>query len=194
MSDSKFNMAGLHSVSSESRQATLQFGVWNGKYQLTIFKQGENKPTSISIPPHIRVMIMKMLQETIKAAPGARFPLIKKEFVQADRKYVVDYTLIIGKDENGVIYIDIKKQDSAPEKFPLRGDKSVERSGDPEGDGPRSVYAGETLLDFMKNVWNVASLLTRLNMPSPGAQRSGGNGNRPPAPTNTAVAVDDDVF
>lgn len=198
MAENTYNLNGLYKLRSESGQSTLQFNCFNGTTSLAIFK-GEfgsgNKPISIVINPIARKMLIDVLGEVMKGAPGAKQPIIFKKWNPDTKKREVVNIICPGKDENNVIYIEIKNGNGAPEKFPLKGDKNLEKSAEVDSDGTRSKYETEALLSFMRVHWETASLLSRFNMTpmSYGGKKGGGNYNAPQA-TAAMDSGDDSLY
>lgn len=193
-----FSTNGVMKLRSEGNDATLQFGAYAGNSTLTIFKgdfNSGNRPTSITVNPITRKMMIECLQEVIKGAPGSKYPIIQRKWNNDTKTREILNVLCFGKDENGVIYLEIKSGASAPLKFPMRGDKNIERSGETDSDSGRSKHEAEALLNFMRLGWEMITLVgSRFNMPAPSNQKfskGGGGGKAPAAPPSTAVSDDD---
>lgn len=194
-----FNTNGVFKLRSESNQATLQFGAYAGSTNMTIFKgdfNSGNKPASIMINPTARKMLIDALSEVIKAAPGARFPLIFKKWNNDTKTREVTNMISVGKDDNGVMYIEVKTGASAPEKYPIRGDKNIERSGEVDTDSSRSKHEAEALLNFMRLSWDMLSIVSRFNMPTQGSKfaKGGNSGGAKPAPAASTAVADDEWY
>jgi len=199
MAENTYNLNGLYKLRSESGQSTLQFNCFNGNTSLAVFR-GEfgsgNKPTSITINAVARKMLIDIMTEVLKGAPGSKQPLIFKKWNNDIKKREVANILTVGKDENNVIYIEVKAGNNAPEKFPLKGDKNLERSAEVDSDGSRSKTEAEALLAFMRIHWETASLLSRFNMTpmSYGGKKGGGNNYSAPQATAAMDSGDDSIY
>ena len=198
-SNLNFNLKNLYTIKSESTKSSVQFAVYGGNTQISIFT-GEfgsgTKPVNITINPILRGMMINSLKEVMKGAPGSRIPLLLKKWDQDARTYKVVNIICFGKDDNNVIYLEIKNDSFAPEKYPIRGIKSIERSGEVDNEGIRSKYEADALLNFMQLSWDTASMLSRFNMPVRTFSKNG-SGYKPNSdnnykPTSAPTAVKDD--
>ena len=198
--EGQFNTTRLYTLRSESNQSTLSFSAYNGTPQLAIFK-GEYvagaRPDSIMVSAIVRKMLIECFTECIKAAPGAKFPIILRKWNNEKKTRDIANVLTPGKDDNGVFFLEIKVGNGAPEKFPLRGDKNIERSGEMESDSNRSKHEVEALLMFLKQEWPQAAMMTRFGMQNP----KGKGGQQKPAQrpasqdySTSTSASEDDIY
>lgn len=198
MPEAQFNTNKLYNLRSESNQSTLAFSAFAGGTQIAVFKGDYTpgtRPTSIMISPIVRKMLIECFTECIKAAPGAKFPIIMKKWNNEKKTREINNVLIPGKDENGVFFLEVKSGNSAPEKFPLRGDKNLERSGEMESDSIRSKHEVEALIMFMKQEWPNAAMMTRFGLQN--QNKGGGKPQGKPQQTdysNQSSAMEDDIY
>lgn len=199
MPEAAFNTSKLYNLRSESNQSTLAFSAFAGGTQISIFKGDYtpgSRPTSIMISPTVRKMLIECFTECIKAAPGAKFPIIMKKWNNEKKTREINNVLIPGKDENGVFFLEVKTGNGAPEKFPLRGDKNIERSGEMDSDSGRSKHEVEALIMFMKQEWPTSALMTRFGLQN--QQKGGGKPQGKPQGSSDysaqSAAMDDDIY
>jgi len=198
MPEVPFNTSKLYNLRSESNQSTLSFSAFNGTPQISIFKtdfvQGQ-RPISIMVNPIVRKMLIESFTECIKAAPGAKFPIIIKKWNNEKKTREINHVLIPGKDDNGVFFLEIKSGTNPPEKFPIRGDKNIEKSGEMESDSARSKHEVEALIMFLRTEYPMAAMMTRFGMQNPGK-----GGQRPQSKpqqvdySTQSAATEDDIY
>lgn len=167
MSDLQFNSNNLYRLRSESGQTTANISVFNGKCEIAIFKGkpgqgGGGRPDKIPLDATTRKFLMESITECIKAAPGAKFPIILKTWNNETRTREISHIITVGKDDLSVFYIDLKIGNSASEKYTLRGNRNVEKSGEVDSDGSRSKHEVECLLFFLRTELPMASMVSRL--------------------------------
>lgn len=200
MPEAQFNTSKLYTLRSESGQSTAQFGAYNGMTQISIFKTefvSGNRPISIMINSIVRKMLIECFTECIKAAPGAKFPIIIKKWNNEKKTREINSVLIPGKDDNGVFFLDIKSGNNPPEKFPIRGDKNIEKSGEMESDSTRSKHEIEALIMFLRTEYPIAAMMTRFGMQNPGKpgqKPQGGKPQQTPDYSNQTTASEDDIY
>lgn len=178
MSEAKFNMSRIYpDIKSESGQSRLTFGVYGGNLSIAIWGQAGGKPkANVNVHPDLRIMLAETLIEIQKAAPGAKMPIVIKEYDKNGNPpgMKIKTVVSIGKSDNGVVYIEVAPTGDAPEKFPLRGSKNFEMSSAENNDQTRSKRSTTALINFIRNEWAHAAMLSRYGVQD---QRRNGGGN-----------------
>lgn len=198
MSENVFNMSGLYSLKSESKGETISFGAFNGAKTISVFRSNGQKGSNIQVSNEFFVIICDTIADVLKGAPNAAFPIRRFKFDMQNKKKVLDSVLTIGKDSNGIFYIEFKDGDNAPLKFPFLGSKYIEAG--PDGDGDRSFRAFKGFSIFVTREWGIAPFFTRNNLQKFGQNSNKGNSSKPSSGSSNSyssganMASEDDLY
>lgn len=194
MADNVFNMSSLYSIKSESKGETMSFGAYNGSKTLSIFRTNGQKGSNVQINNELYTILCDMVQEALKGAPNAAFPIRRYKFDPQTKKKVLDLVLTVGKDGNGIYYLEFKDGDNAPLKFPFLGSKYIEAGAD--GDGDRSFRAFKGFHIFLIREWTGAAFFTRNNLQKfgQGNQNRGNSSSNNYSSSNANMASEDEIY
>lgn len=196
-----FNPNGVRKFRSASGQSELHFGAWNGNTTLTIFQgkgRGE-RPKSIVIANETRLAMGEVMQALLTAAPGAKTSIILSKWdaqAQPRPTYKRDCTIILGKDEHGIIFIEVVFEGQAPELFPIKGNSAVEISSEDNSPTVRSRRSAKELCRFIMSSWEIVAIKCRTVQPPRGgsnASKSSGGSSAPSTPPAQQTAADDSL-
>lgn len=190
-----FNMSSLFSLKSESKGETLSFGAYNGSKTLSVFRSNGQKGSNLQVNNELYTILCDMVTEALKGAPNAAFPIRRFKFDMQTKKKVLDLVITVGKDGNGIYYIEFKDADNAPLKFPFLGSKYIEAGAD--GDGDRSFRAFKGFQIFLVREWPNAPFFTRNNMQKfgqGGNSRGNSSGNNNNYSSNANMSSEDDIY
>lgn len=170
-----FNMSGLFSLKSESKGETMSFGAYNGSRTISIFRSNGQKGSNLPVNGELYVLLCDIISDAAKGGPNAAFPIRRFKFDVQTKKRVLDLVITVGKDSNGIFYIEFKDIDNAPIKFPFIGSKYLESGAD--GDSDRSFRAFKAFQIFVTREWINSAHLTRNNLQQRGGNRNNNNNN-----------------
>ena len=168
-----FNMGNLFTVASESKNERITFGAYNGSLNFIINRSDGVKFSSKRVSPEYYMCIRDGVAEVMKGIPGAVFPIVQNKWDNNNKKYMVDSVFTVGKDTNGIFYLEFKEGDFAPVKFPFMGSKALEFNG-VTSDSERSHRAFRAFNHFINVVWPNSAFFTRNNLQT---YKNGNNNN-----------------
>jgi len=149
-------------LSSDSGKGFMQIGAAEKKGRIAIFiggyVPGKGPDVTIPLDPDARQIIRDNFKKTLSVGPNGKYPIRirvpkKREGGGYGKPEYDQYTLIFGRNEHGIFYIEFTG-DGAPERFILRGTKNVECTGDTNDDASRSKVAADSLMHYMTLVWD----------------------------------------
>ncbi len=192
-----FNMGSLFTVVSESKNERITFGAYNGALNFIVNRSDGVKFTSKRVSPEYYTCIKDAITEVMKGVPGAAFPIITNKWDNTSRKYVIDCVFTIGKDTNGIFYLEFKEGDFAPVKFPFVGSKVIDFNG-VSSDSEKSHRVFRAFNHFVNVIWPTSSFLTRNNLQTfkpgnnqnPKSSKSTNYNNY----SNNTTASEDDIY
>ena len=187
-----FNMGGVFKISSESRNETMDFGAYNGSMNIRIWRNGGGQNgTTVRVSAEYYTCIRDAINDTMKGVPGAAFPIITLKWDPNTKKKDIQNTLIIGKDTNGIFYVEFKEPDFAPLKFPLLGNKNLDFGGVTD-DASRSSRMFKAFATFVNQQWPISTYFTRNNLVKPGQKGNGVGGGYGTSPAQSSISASED--
>ena len=153
---------------------SLSLQIWGGKLGFNIFA---NKQTiwKKNATPDIFILFKKSLVGILSAQPGSRRAITISDWDDNAKKPVPGSTMVIGKDDRNVIYIEIQFKDrgnAKSVKFDLLSSPMVSVGSEPMSPADRSSTRAEGLIDWLTYYYPAASVLTSRKF-----KRGGGGGN-----------------
>lgn len=165
---------------------SMTFNVFNGRPGLSIFA-GKARLFSQSFNLHSLCMLKKELKQVRDGQPGTTRTLIFQKWIPEEKKYNTQGSLIIGKDDKNVYYLELQFQNNGNHKsirFNFRSPAGVVSSTDDSNPSISSAIALEAfimwLTDFVPYLMNVTGKPFERNSRGGGQSYGGGsssNGN-----------------
>lgn len=193
MSSAQFKFDGLiPSLRADGTDGQLTVGEYKGYISLTVFA---NNSMALRIPINKFAwgIIRKSMNLVQKIQNGTRFVALNaNEYDQNTRKQTFKHSVIFGKTEDGIIYIELKGKDNAPIKFLYKLPAMLTYGADPVSDTVRSSDAFEIWKYSWENDIPGMMRLARLNWVSPGrggGGRQNNNNNQP-----SSGSSDNDIY
>ena len=178
---------------------TLSFRVWMGHCMLAI--NGANRGAKAIFSKVLRedevFMIGKYMQDLIKDEPGKEISLVYNSYNRQEKKRVLDYILILKKDEKKVYHVIIKSNGQTFD-FPILGSTSFSFGTGAIPNDERSYTAQCYLIQYLKTTLPVQVSLS--SFPSEnqggygGGQHSGYSGQSDFQSSKRNLPSDDDIF
>ena len=194
---SKFNFGTLISINADGADANLNLTEFNAGLSLAIFAN-KRLALSINIDQPLYTIFKKMLVDLKKATNGSKTPLLINKWDRDPNgkggKWVKDKTIIFGRTDDGIFFLEIKDANNAPFKFLFKSGLKYQIGSDPSDDATRSALA----LESFYNIWTTAHqvyLLAKLNhvpFKRNGGNSYGGNNNRPGNSGPSTKELEDD--
>ena len=165
-------------------QEELTIAIYNGRLGFTIFgPPGKPATWRESIGMDFAVLLEQLLKNVLAGQPGFKVPLIFQKFDPATKKNNVTSTLIIGKDEKQICYIEVQFQSNGSNRtvrFNLKSPGTI-TTGESFNDAARSANRVRTLIYMINNILPVAGVLSDKKQERPaggggGYNRGGGGG------------------
>ena len=189
------SFSGLFSLNSDSKECQLSFNTFNGGMRIAVFR-GKGRPDpNISVDPSLRLTILKICSQVIKAQPGYKMFLNLFSWNPQTKKREESCTITIGIDENSVFYIEVRAANQAPAMFPFKGNRMMEVGTDNQNNGQRSLVHFEAFIDFVKNQWPVATLLSKTSIGTQVKSKSSGSNASTGSSSNySSAGSEDDIY
>lgn len=168
------------SLSSDNKEFTLTVNIWNGNAAWTMHaKERRGKPViSLPIPLQHGAAHGASLKKVLAMGPGTSTTRIAQSFVREERKVVRHGTIVFGRDDKNMCYIEIGSTEQPPVRFTLRQTLAWTT----EGSDPNqiAVEGSQDVCRFLAGLLTdqlvILSVLSRNKLESFGNQNGGGNG------------------
>ena len=158
------SFSGLFNVNSDSKDCQLSFSTYNGGMKIAVFR-GKGRPDpNIAVDASLRNTLIKICSQVIKAQPGYKMYINLFGWNPQTKKREETGTITIGIDENAIFYIEVRSPNQPPAMFPFKGSRLFEVGTDNQTAATRSMTHFETLIDFMKNQWPIALILSKTSV------------------------------
>lgn len=194
------SLSGLFTINSDSKECQLTFNAYNGGLRMAVFR-GKGRPDpNISVDPSFRMTLIDVCTQVLKAQPGYKMFINLFGWNPQTKKREETGTITIGIDENSIFYIEIRAANQAPAMFPLKGSRLFEVGTDSMTNGARSMTHFKALIDFMKNQWPVALLMsktsigTQVKSKASGSNFSSNNNSSSNSGSSYSAGSEDDIY
>ena len=187
------SIGGLFTVYSDSKECSLSCGTYNGGMRLAVFR-GKGRPDpNIAVDASFRMTILKICAQVIKAQPGYKMFINLFGWNPQTKKREETGTITIGIDENSIFYIEVRAANQAPAMFPFKGNRMFEVGTDSTNAGQRSMVHFEAFIDFVKNQWPYAAIMSKTSVGTQVKSKA----SSAPATSSSSYASsssDDDIY
>ena len=159
MSALKFNLGNQYVLFSEGTDARLNIGSFRGRSYATVF-QAKNKQLSFMVDKELRYHFCKTLEMIKKASPETRIPIIISKFNPQIKKRETLVTIVFGKNEKQIIYIEINSPTSHNFTFAFKASKNIAVGSTPMGDAESTQIAVDLFINYLRVQLPMSELLT----------------------------------
>lgn len=181
LDDKKFALYGQASEGGKG-PPKLSFSVFRGNPAIIVFpndpNDSESKPIRAAMDLFSWGSFVSAVQNAITSEPGTQYRIANKK--GPPQKVFVETTTVIGKDDEGVIYISVLAKDRAKKRFdimPNRYTELLSADGNPMDRGQASQIFAAGFIDVLNNTVQ-HYCRERYEPPQQGGNRGGGGGNR----------------
>ncbi len=159
----------------------LKVGVFGGKMDMAVFAGKGGAPVWKHMLTFDQVVMFKRaLEKVLASQAGFKHPLVVQQWNRDEKKFEVRGTIIIGKNDKQVVFIEIQFNANGNHKsllFEMRAAASLSSGVDPMSDGDKSVVRANALLWWIDHYLPTAMLLSaRKFKPQGGGGGYGGGG------------------
>ena len=172
-------------ISQKAADGAEEFiiSVWNGKLQIAVGNGSPGAPIwKQSFAGEGLSILVRTLKSVSQAQPGTKKSLIFQKYDPDQKKNVVDSTIVIGKDDKQLFFIEAQfRANGAPKsiRFTLKAGNTIS-TGEDFNDQARSSARLAYIIDYLEKTVPTAMLLSgRKFEGAPGGQKSGGGYNKP---------------
>lgn len=182
LNDKKYKLFGKR---TETGAAALSFDVFRGNISITVFtndpQDPEKKPIRCAIGPLIGFKsLVSMVHEATQAAPGYSKQL--ELLTGPPNKTFVDTSIVVGRDNDGIVYIGVRKKGRPSKKFDLTTDvyyNLIDGQGNPLSPGDTSAIWARGFIDAIDSIVSAQAVETYASYdPAQNQKRGQGGGNR----------------
>ena len=155
-----------------------KLNIWNGRVDLAVFGGNGGAPIFKKALSYDGIVILrKRLKDIQSAQPGTRQPIVFQSWDTEAKKFNTDGTLIIGKDDKQVVFLEFQFSNNGNPKcivFDAKCPTSVSTGIEPMSDSAKSAVRVEAMLMWLDSYIHNAMLLTARKYTPQGGNRSGG--------------------
>lgn len=149
-----------------NKDISMTLSVYVGSLCMNIFKSGLNRPVRLQFPRSGCVLLKDALQSALNGQPGQKVEMDIKKFNRDSRRSEKAGSIVIGLDEESMIYIGVIEPTIPPSKFIIRASSDMEVSSSIT-DSEKSILGARTLIEQLSTDIPMAMMLTSLkNQPS----------------------------
>jgi uncharacterized membrane protein YgcG len=157
----------------------LNIGVFNGKLSLTIFSgQGAPPVWKQSLSLDATYLFKKLLRTVLASQPGTKKSFTFTRFDQNTKKSVLDSSLVVGKDDKQVFFLEAQfTANGSPRtlRFLLKSPAGVS-TGEDYNDAARSTNRLGVIIEYIDQYLPLAALFTARKAEFQGGGNRGGGG------------------
>lgn len=155
-------------INDSDNATTLNIGIWNGKVDLAVWSKnrdsGQRGPLmKDAMGWDAQTMLRQLIGKIIEAQPNTKYPLLIQSWDDDNKKYKVDKTMVIGKSDDKIIYIEVQFQHNGNNKtllYELKCPGKVVMGVDNMDRGEQSKIRAMAILKWLDSYVPTACLLT----------------------------------
>ena len=156
----------LNCKAEGNKDISMTLSVYAGSLCLNIFKIGLDRPVRLQFPRSGCVLLKDALHAAIDGQPGHKVEIDIKKFNRDSKRSEKVGTLVVGRDEAGMIFFGVVEQRIPPSKFLLRASGDMEISATIT-DSERSLLGARTLIEQLTTDIPMAMMLTSFKNQQP---------------------------
>ena len=178
------DMGRLLSLNSDNREFTLQMGVFNRTISFALFRRDVKgrPPVKCDFDSNNVALMVHLLKKILKGDQGKMETLVRSDWDRENKRRNIVANLVIGKDERGVIYLDLGSPNQPSVRFSLNMGQNVAVEGITDNSAVVSqIAAGALILRLETAMTTLTAMPNKNRMGFGGGNRGGaggGGGNR----------------
>lgn len=167
---------------TNTKNEEIRFVCWGGRFRINVTKNNEMRPIFEFICNGEKgLAIRRVMERTIKASPGTRYPIIFSTWDNNERKYKPSHALTFVKDDKNIYHVELKYKGITYDSI-VKGPSGIAFGSEAMSDAEKSSFGMEYLLDYVANTVRIQEILTNKKMERPAGSpppSSGSAGSTP---------------